>query len=38
MTGPSSMPYPWFEADKNLFLIQDFVSLHYVWIIFPPLS
>ena len=24
MTGPSSMPYPWFEADKNLFLIQRF--------------
>jgi glutamate-1-semialdehyde 2,1-aminomutase len=24
MTGPSSMPYPWFEGDENLFLIQKF--------------
>ena len=24
MTGPSSMPYPWFEGDENLFEIQKF--------------
>ncbi|MBT7406359.1 MAG: aminotransferase class III-fold pyridoxal phosphate-dependent enzyme [Opitutae bacterium] len=27
MTGPSSMPYPWFEGDDNLFLIQKFCEL-----------
>lgn len=27
MTGPSSMPYPWFEGDENLFLIQKFCQL-----------
>ena len=24
MTGPKSMPYPWFEGDENLFRIQKF--------------
>ena len=24
MTGPPSMPYPWFNGDDNLFLIQKF--------------
>lgn len=24
MTGPASMPYPWFENDENLYLIQKF--------------
>ena len=27
MTGPPSMPYPWFEGDENLFLIQKFCQL-----------
>ena len=27
MTGPSSMPYPWFEGDDNLFRIQKFCEL-----------
>ena len=27
MTGPPSMPYPWFEGDENLFLIQKFCKL-----------
>ena len=27
MTGPSSMPYPWFDGDDNLFLIQKFCEL-----------
>jgi len=27
MTGPSSMPYPWFEGDGNLFRIQKFCEL-----------
>ena len=25
LTGPASMPYPWFEGDENLFLIQKFL-------------
>ena len=27
MTGPSSMPYPWFEGDENLYLIQKYCKL-----------
>ena len=27
MTGPSSMPYPWFEGDTNLFEIQKFCQI-----------
>mgnify|MGYP001164894900 CR=1 FL=1 len=27
MTGPPSMPYPWFEGDDNLFKIQTFCQL-----------
>lgn len=27
MTGPPSMPYPWFEGDQNLFRIQKFCEL-----------
>lgn len=27
MTGPPSMPYPWFEGDENLFKIQMFCQL-----------
>ena len=27
MTGPSSMPYPWFEGDENLFEIQKFCQI-----------
>lgn len=27
MTGPSSMPYPWFEGDDDLFRIQKFCEL-----------
>lgn len=27
MTGPSSMPYPWFEGDNDLFLLQSFCRL-----------
>jgi glutamate-1-semialdehyde 2,1-aminomutase len=27
MTGPSSMPYPWFEGDDNLFEIQKFCQI-----------
>ena len=27
MTGPSSMPYPWFDGDDDLFLIQKFCEL-----------
>ncbi len=26
MTGPASMPYPWFSEDKNLFLLQRFCA------------
>ena len=26
-TGPSSMPYPWFEGDENLFRIQKFCEI-----------
>ena len=27
MTGPASMPYPWFEGDENLYQIQKFCKL-----------
>ena len=27
MTGPASMPYPWFEGDENLFQIQKFCQV-----------
>ena len=27
MTGPPSMPYPWFDGDDNLYLLQEFCSL-----------
>jgi glutamate-1-semialdehyde 2,1-aminomutase len=27
MTGPTSMPYPWFEGDENLFEIQKFCQI-----------
>ena len=27
MTGPCSMPYPWFEGDENLFRIQKFCKI-----------
>lgn len=27
MTGPFSMPYPWFEGDENLFRIQKFCKI-----------
>ena len=27
MTGPSSMPYPYFEEDSDLFLLQKFCRL-----------
>jgi glutamate-1-semialdehyde 2,1-aminomutase len=27
MTGPSSMPYPWFKGDEDLFRIQKFCEL-----------
>ena len=27
MTGPASMPYPWFDGDDDLFLLQNFCRL-----------
>ena len=27
LTGPTSMPYPWFEGDENLFRIQKFCEI-----------
>ena len=27
LTGPASMPYPWFDGDENLFLIQKFCEI-----------
>jgi glutamate-1-semialdehyde 2,1-aminomutase len=27
LTGPASMPYPWFEGDENLFRIQKFCEI-----------
>jgi glutamate-1-semialdehyde 2,1-aminomutase len=27
LTGPPSMPYPWFEGDDNMFLIQKFCEI-----------
>ena len=26
MTGPPAMPFPWFEEDENLYLLQEFCS------------
>ncbi|MEC7543046.1 MAG: glutamate-1-semialdehyde 2,1-aminomutase, partial [Verrucomicrobiota bacterium] len=27
MTGPTSMPYPWFDGDDDLFLLQRFCRM-----------
>ena len=27
MTGPTSMPYPWFQGDEDLYLIQKFCEI-----------
>ena len=27
MTGPPAMPFPWFEEDENLYLLQRFCGL-----------